>query len=52
MMLIGSKVMQCRKVPGAIKAILKTKGFRLEFARLLHENMLIPTLVFGSNTLI
>lgn len=52
MMLILKLVIQCRKVVGAIRVIINTKVLSLECTRILHECMLVPTLVSGSETLV
>lgn len=38
---IDSKVMQGRKVVNVIRKIVNTRGLSLEYAKLLHESMLV-----------
>ena len=41
------KVASGRKVSGGIKALENEKGLSLECARILHESMLLPVLLYG-----
>lgn len=47
-----NKVVQGRKVSGAIRALVNAKGMSVECARVLHESMLVPTLVYGSEVMV
>jgi len=46
------KVVNGRKVAGAIKSLVNVKGLSLECARVLHEGMLLPVLLYGSETMV
>src|SRR5678815_5825754 len=46
------KVVNVRKVAGAIKSLVNVKGLRLECARVLHEGMLLPVLLYSSETMV
>ena len=40
------------KVVYAIRSLVSAKGLHLECARILHESLLVPVLIYGSETLI
>src|SRR5678816_814811 len=42
------KVVNSRKVAGAIKLLVNVKGLSLECASVLHESMLLPVLLYSS----
>ena len=43
---------QCsRKVVGAIRYLVNARSLHLECARVLHESLLIPVLMYGSETM-
>lgn len=44
---IKSKSMRGRKVASARRERVNTKGLGLEYAKSLHEGILVPTLVYG-----
>ena len=48
----SGKVMNGRKVAGAIKSLVDVKGLNLECARVLHEGMLLPVLMYSSETMV
>jgi hypothetical protein len=48
----GRKVSSGRKVAGAIKSLVNAKGLSLECMKVLHESMLIPVLMYGSESMV
>ena len=46
------KVVNGRKVAGAIKSLLDVKRLSLECARVLREGMLLPVLMYSSETMV
>src|SRR5678815_2570334 len=46
------KVVNGRMVAGAIKSLVDVKGLSLECARVLHEGMLLPVLMYSSETMV
>ena len=40
------------KVAGALRFLVNAKGLHLEFARVLHEGLLMPVLLYGNETMI
>ena len=49
----GTDDAECgRKVAGAIKSLVNAKGLSLECMRVLHESMLIPVLMYGSESMV
>jgi hypothetical protein len=48
----GRKVSNGRKVSGAIKLMVNVKGLSLKCAKVLHESMLVPVLMYGSETMV
>ena len=55
----GTDVAECRrkltsgrKVAGAIRSLVNAKGLQPECERLLHEGLLVPVLLYGSETII
>ena len=48
----SKKVVNYRKVAGAIKSLVDVKGLSLECTRVLHEGMLLPVLMYTSETMI
>ena len=40
-----------RKVTGAIRYLVDSRSLQLECARLLHEALLMPVLLYGSETM-
>ena len=46
------KVVNGRKVAGAIKSLVNVKELSLECARVLHEGMLLPVLLYSSETMV
>src|SRR5678815_5417319 len=44
------KVVNGRKVAGAIKSLVNVKGLSLECDRVLHDGMLLPVLLYSSET--
>ena len=41
-----------RRVAGAIRFLVNVRGLQLECARVLHETLLVPFLIYGSETMI
>ena len=46
------KVASGRRVLGAIRSLVNTRDFQLECARVLHETLLVPALMCGSETML
>src|SRR5678816_433561 len=46
------KVVNGRKVAGAIKSLVNVKGLSLECARVSHEGMMLPVLLYSSETMV
>jgi hypothetical protein len=46
------KVSYGRKVAGAIKSLVNAKSLSLECTRVLHESMLLPVLMYGSEAMV
>src|SRR5678815_5002183 len=46
------KVVNGRKVAGAIKSLVNVKGLSIECARVLHDGMLLPVLMYSSGTMV
>src|SRR5678815_5674263 len=46
------KVVNGRKVAGTINSLVNVKGLSLECARVLHEGMLLPVLLYISETMV
>ena len=46
------KVMSGRSVPGAIRFLVNAADLRLDRARVLHETLLVPVLMYGSETML
>ena len=46
------KVASGRRVADAIRSLVNAKSLRLEFASVLHESLLLPVLMYGSETMI
>ena len=46
------KVVNGRKMAGAIKSLVDAKGISLECARVLHDGMLLPVLMYSSETMV
>ena len=36
-----------RRVAGAIRSLVNVKGLQLECARILHESLFVPVLIYG-----
>ena len=41
-----------RRVAGAIRSLVNTRDLQLECARVLHETLLAPALMYGSETML
>ena len=41
-----------RRVAGAIRSLINARDFQLEFARVLHETLLVPVLMYASETIL
>ena len=41
-----------RRITGAIRSQVNTRSLQLEYARVLHESLLVPVLMYGSETMI
>ena len=46
------KVASKRKVVGAIRSLVNARDLQLECARVLHETLLVPVLMYGSETML
>ena len=46
------KVASGRRVAGAIKSLVNARDLQLECARVLHETLLVPVLMYGSETML
>ena len=47
------RIVACgRRVVGAIRFLVNARNLHLEFARVLHESLLVPFLTYGSETMI
>ena len=46
------KVASGWKVAGAIRSLISARGLQLECVRMLHEGLLVPVLLYGSETVI
>ena len=46
------KVASGRKVADAIRSLVNTRGLQLECVRVLHIGLLMPVLLYGSETMI
>ena len=46
------KVASGRKVAGAIRSLVKFMDIQLECARFLHETLLVPVIMYGSETML
>ena len=44
--------MSGRRVAGAIRSLVNIRDFQLECARVLHETLLVPVLMYGSETML
>ena len=49
----GTEEAECsRKVAGAIRSLVKAKNLKIEYARVLHETLLVPVLMYGNATML
>ena len=46
------KVTSGRKVVGAIRSLVNARDLQLECSRVLHETLLVPVLMYGSETML
>ena len=46
------KVASRRRVAGAIRSLVKARDLQIECARILHKKLLIPPLMYGSETML
>ena len=46
------KMARGRRVAGAIRSLVNARSLQLECARVLHESLLVPVLIYGSETMI
>ena len=46
------KVANERIVAGAMRSLVNVRGLHLERARVLHESLLVPVLMYGRETMI
>ena len=47
------QIRQCRmKVAGAIRSLVSFKGLQLECAMVLHQSLLVPFLMYGSEIMV
>ena len=45
------KIVSGRKVEGTIRFLVNDRGLQLECVRVLHEGLLVPVLLYGSETM-
>ena len=45
------KVASGRRVSGAVRSLVNARSLQLECARVLHESLLVPVLMYGSETM-
>ena len=45
------KVVNGRRIADAIRSLVNAKNLQLEYARVLHESLLVPVLMYGSETI-
>ena len=45
-------VVSGRRVVGAIRSLVNASGLQLECARVLHDSLLVPVLMYSSETMI
>ena len=45
-----SRVASWRMVAGAIRSLINARSLQFECARVLHESLLVPVLMYGSKT--
>ena len=49
----GTDGAECsRKVAGAIRSLFNDMDLQIEFARVMHETLLVPLLMYGSETML
>ena len=48
----GRKVASGRRVTGAIRSLVNARDLQIEWARVLHEKLLVPDLTYGSETML
>ena len=48
----SGKVASGRRVSGVIRSIVNARDLQIECARVLHETMLVPVLMYGSETML
>ena len=46
------KVPSGKRVTGAIRSLVNVRDFQLQCARVLHKSLLIPVLMYGSETML
>ena len=46
------KVVSGRRVAGAIRSLVNARDLQLECARVLHETLLVPVLMYGSDSVL
>ena len=46
------KVASGRRVAGAIRSLVNARDLQLECGRVLHETLLVPVLMYGSETML
>ena len=46
------KVVSGRRFAGAIRSLVNARGLQLEYARVLYETLLVPFLMYGSETML
>ena len=50
---LGCILDECsRKVAGAIRSLVNARDFHIEGASVLHETLLVPVLMYGSETIL
>ena len=48
----SKKVVSGKRVAGAIRSLVTARSLQFECARVLHESLLVPVLMYGSETMI
>ena len=46
------KVASGRRIAGVIRSLVNVRGLQLQCARVLHETLLVPVLMYGRETVI
>ena len=46
------KVLNGKRVAGAIRSLVNARDLQLQYARVLHETLLVPLLMYGNETIL